>query len=172
MVCRLTVCATEEAPEDEDRKMGVEDAKVQQGFATAAGPLMADLITGDPRAEPALKEVGTFFAEPKKIKFSRYHTAEFAALEMEHVWKKSWQAVGREEDIPEVGDRKPYDVGMLSYIIIRSGPNEFRALQNACLHRGTRLCNNFMAGESIKCPFHAWEWNIDGSLKNVPSRWD
>ena len=152
--------------------MGVNDAKMQQGFATNVGPLMTDLITDDPRAEPALKEVGTYFAEPTKLKFSRYTSKEFAALEMEHVWKKSWQAVAREEDIPEVGDRKPYDVGLLSYIIIRSGPNEFRALQNACLHRGTRLCNNFMAGESIKCPFHAWEWNTDGSLKNVPSRWD
>lgn len=152
--------------------MGVENPKMQQGLGTSAGPLATDLITGDPRAETALKEVGTFFAEPKKVGFARYHSREFAALEMEHVWKKSWQAVAREEDIPEVGDRKPYDVGMLSYIIIRSGPNEFRALQNACLHRGTRLCNNFMAGESIKCPFHAWEWNTDGSLRNVPSRWD
>lgn len=153
--------------------MTVDTLKMQQGFATAVGPLLSDLLVTDSRTvEHALTQTGNYFAEPHKIRFDRYTSKDYAALEMEHVWKKSWQAVAREEDIPEVGDRKPYDVGQLSYIIIRSGENEFRALQNACLHRGTRLCNNFMAGDSIKCPYHAWEWNADGSLKNVPSRWD
>ena len=153
--------------------MGVDSGKIQAGFGTSAGPLMADLVGQDSRpVEEALKKQGTFLATPKKIRFDRYFTKEFAALEMEHIWKKCWQAVAREEDIPQVGDRKPYDVGQLSYVIIRSGSNEFRALQNACLHRGTRLCHDFQAGESIRCPFHAWEWNLDGSLKNIPSRWD
>jgi phenylpropionate dioxygenase-like ring-hydroxylating dioxygenase large terminal subunit len=91
---------------------------------------------------------------------------------MEAVWKKCWQVVGREEDIPNVGDRKPYDVGNLSYIIIRSGAEEFRALQNSCLHRGTRLCDRLTHGKAIVCPFHGWQWNVDGSLKRIPSRWD
>ena len=25
---------------------------------------------------------------------------------------------------------------------------------------------------NIKCPFHGWTWNLDGSLKEVPEKWD
>jgi phenylpropionate dioxygenase-like ring-hydroxylating dioxygenase large terminal subunit len=153
--------------------MGVDYSDIKQGFATSVSPLVKDLLKEDSRPlESALRETGDFFVESKKIPFKRYFDPEFAKLEMEHVWKKCWQVVGREEDIPEIGDRKLYEVGELSYIIVRSGENEFRALQNACLHRGTRLCNGSSSAKSIKCPFHAWEWNLDGSLKNIPSRWD
>ncbi|AMK19929.1 MULTISPECIES: aromatic ring-hydroxylating oxygenase subunit alpha [Sphingobium] len=144
-----------------------------EGFATTPGPLLPELFASDTRPlEPALKADGNYVPDSRKIPFSRYFSAEFAELEMEHVWKKSWQAVAREEDFPEIGDRKSYDVGKLSYIIIRSGPESYKALQNACLHRGTRLCHGFAGGEAIKCPFHGWEWNLDGSLKEIPSRWD
>jgi len=153
--------------------MGFDRAGITQGFATAESPLVADLLQADSRPlEPALRENGDFVPPETTIPFGRYVDAGFAQLEMEHVWKKCWQVAGREEDIPEIGDRKSYDVGDLSYLIVRSGPREFRALQNACMHRGTRLCTGMSAAKSIKCPFHGWEWNLDGSLKNIPSRWD
>lgn len=148
-------------------------SEMRAGGATAASPPVKDLLAQDTGTlEYALRESGNFIPERKKIPFSQFTDPEFAKLEMEKIWKKCWQVVGREEDIPEIGDRKPYQVGNLSYIIIRSGKDEFRALQNACLHRGTLLCSGMQIGNSIKCPFHGWEWNIDGSLKNIPSRWD
>jgi phenylpropionate dioxygenase-like ring-hydroxylating dioxygenase large terminal subunit len=153
--------------------MGKDFGEIKQGHSTAASPLMLDLLQQDTKPlEPALRKTGDFFAEPKKIPFKRYHDPEFAKLEMEKIWKKCWQPAAREEDIPEIGDRVPYIVGNLSYVIVRSGKEEFRALQNACLHRGTQLCAGPSTGKTIKCPFHAWEWNLDGSLKNIPSRWD
>ncbi len=153
--------------------MGVDFSKIQEGFATEASPLTKDLLQHDSKPlEPALRETGNFRAPSKKIPFKRYFDRDFAQLEKEKVWKKCWQVVGREEDLPQIGDRKPYDAGELSYIIIRSGPDEFRALENACKHRGTRLCHTATSAPSVKCPFHAWEWNVDGSVKNIPSRWD
>lgn len=146
---------------------------VQAGAATQASPLFGELLACDSRPlEPALRDNSTYYPERKPIAVSRYFDPEFAALEMQQLWKKSWQVVGREEDIPDVGDRMSYDVGTLSYIIVRTAPENFRALQNSCLHRGTRLCSGNSSGASIKCPFHGWEWNNDGSLKNIPSRWD
>lgn len=153
--------------------MGADFKNVVKGFATAASPVMADLLIHDTvPGEPVLRETGNHFPAPRKVPFGVYYDPEFAKLEMEKVWKKSWQPAGRVEDLPEIGDRKLYEVGTLSFIIVRSGEHEFRALQNACLHRGTRLCSGPSISNSIKCPFHAWEWNLDGSLKNIPSRWD
>ncbi|HTZ70333.1 MAG TPA: aromatic ring-hydroxylating dioxygenase subunit alpha [Acetobacteraceae bacterium] len=153
--------------------MGIDHGSLVKQGATNASPPYTELFARDSKPlEPALRAEGNYMPKPRKLAFSRYTSRAFAALEMEHLWRKTWQPVLREEDIPEIGDRKPYEVGTLSFIIVRSGPRAFRAFQNSCLHRGTRLCHGPSSGLSFKCPFHGWEWNIDGSLKNVPSRWD
>ena len=149
------------------------DQSVVRGFASAVSPLASELLDADTRkVEPALRSVGDYKPRNNRIPLTRYFDPAFAALEKERLWQKVWQYACREEDIPEVGDRVPYSVADLSFMIVRSGPSEFRAFRNACLHRGTRLCDGQGSGESIRCPFHAWEWNLDGSLRNIPSRWD
>jgi phenylpropionate dioxygenase-like ring-hydroxylating dioxygenase large terminal subunit len=148
-------------------------SSVIRGFASAVSPLASTLRESDTRTvEPALRSIGDYTPRSRRISLSRYFDPAFAALEKERLWQKVWQYACREEDIPEVGDRVPYTVADLSFVIVRSAPAEFRAFRNTCLHRGTRLCDGQGSGESLRCPFHAWEWNLDGSLRNIPSRWD
>jgi phenylpropionate dioxygenase-like ring-hydroxylating dioxygenase large terminal subunit len=106
------------------------------------------------------------------VDFRRYYDPDYAKLELEKLWLKTWLFACREEDIPNVGDRVPFELGPLSFLVVRSAENEFKAFYNACLHRGTKLCAGRSSGRSIKCPYHAWEWKIDGSLKHIPSHWD
>jgi phenylpropionate dioxygenase-like ring-hydroxylating dioxygenase large terminal subunit len=49
-----------------------------------------------------------------------------------------------------------------------------RAYYNSCLHRGTKLKASGTNGwsPSIKCPYHAWEWNLEGTVKNIPCDWE
>jgi len=144
-----------------------------QGFSSAESPLVTDLLAADSQAVPAcLTAEGNYEPSPREVPFEHYFDSAYAALELEHVWKKCWQFVCREEDIPAVGDRYPYDVGPLSFIITHSGEEEFRAFHNSCLHRGTRLCSAISGGSEIRCPFHGWRWSLDGSLCEVPGRWD
>jgi phenylpropionate dioxygenase-like ring-hydroxylating dioxygenase large terminal subunit len=146
---------------------------IVRGFSSAVSPLTEALLEADSRDVGAgLRSRGNYMPAQKKIPLSRYYSEEFAALEKAKLWMKVWQFACREEDIPAVGDRVPYTVGDLSFVILRSAPHEFRAFFNTCLHRGTRLCDGAGSGESLRCPFHAWEWNLDGSLRNIPSRWD
>ena len=147
---------------------------VQKGVFTDDSPLYPDLLAMDTRTpSAALHAVGEFMVEGgQTIPRSRYFDPDYAAREMEHVWKKTWQIAAREEDIPEIGDRVTYDVGALSFIIVRSGPEQFHAFYNSCLHRGTKLCKGSAGGDTVKCPFHGWEWNLDGSVHNLPGRWD
>lgn len=146
---------------------------IQKGAATAVSPSYPDLLAADTRTvHPALLATGAFVGEGGPVPRSRYTDRAFAALEMEHVWKKSWQVVCREEDLPEVGDRMAYDVGAMSIMVVRDGEDSFKAFYNSCLHRGTKLCQGEAGGTRIRCPFHGWTWNLDGSVQKIEGRWD
>jgi phenylpropionate dioxygenase-like ring-hydroxylating dioxygenase large terminal subunit len=146
----------------------------QNGMSSRVSPLMRDLLNKDSRPLPAgLQMVGNHRPEARTIPFSRYTDPAFAKLEMERLWTKTWQYACRTEDIPNVGDRLPYDVGSdLSFIIVRSAPNEFKAFYNSCRHRGTRLVNVASSGDTIRCPYHGWQWKNDGALHTIPCQWD
>ena len=146
---------------------------IQKGASTGPSPLYCELLERDTRKPcDALLDTGAFVGGGGPVPRSRYFDPAFAALEMEHVWKKSWQFVCREEDLPEIGDRLPYDVGTMSYIIVRDSEDSFKALYNSCHHRGTKLCSSHAGGDRIRCPFHGWTWNLDGSVQELPGKWD
>ncbi|MFP6816609.1 MAG: Rieske (2Fe-2S) protein, partial [Pseudomonadales bacterium] len=110
---------------------------------------------------------------PTFVPVSRYTSREFYDLEVEKVWKRVWQMACHEDDLPEVGDFVPYDIAGLSFLIVRTATDEIKAYYNACLHRGRKLRENRgKAATELRCPFHAWTWNLDGSLRQIPCQWD
>lgn len=148
------------------------DVPLVKGVASKFSPMVDELLKEDSRTTLALTAKGNYHPKAHSIDLKRYFDPAFADLEREKLWKKVWQFACREEDIPNVGDRLAYTVGALSYMIVRVAPDRIKAFHNSCLHRGTRLCDGLSAGETIRCPFHAWEWKLDGSLHNLPARWD
>lgn len=146
----------------------------KHGMSSRVSPMTSELLASDSRSlPPGLKMVGNHTPSVQPIDYARYHDPAFAKLEMDQMWMKTWQFACREEDIPNIGDRVPYDVGSgLALIIVRSGPQEFRAFHNSCRHRGTRLVNAASSGSTIRCPFHGWQWNPSGELDRVPCEWD
>lgn len=149
------------------------EAPIQEGYGTENSPLYDDILAKDFVAPPAiLHERGNHLPKNRNIPFSVYLDPEYAKLELEHVWKKSWQFACREEELPEVGSCLPYDVGPLSFIIMRSGKDKFQAFYNSCMHKGTRLVDNRCKLKAIRCRFHGWKWNLDGSVKDILAPWD
>ena len=66
-------------------------------------------------------------AEIKKLR-------NLAALaEREH------KVAAHEDDFPNVGDVVPYDITTMSFLVVRTGEDEYKAYYNACLHRGRKL---------------------------------
>jgi phenylpropionate dioxygenase-like ring-hydroxylating dioxygenase large terminal subunit len=154
--------------------MSVSNRSVKRGFGTKDRPVARELWAREaynPNS-PALNESSDYLPDNRNIDYRRYFDHKFAEDEVEAVWKKCWLYACREEDIPNVGDRVPLHVGRLSFFIVRTTSTEFKAFLNSCLHRGTMLCTKPGSGESIRCPFHGWEWNIDGRLKKIPGHWD
>jgi len=110
---------------------------------------------------------------PTTVPVERYYSQEFHDIEVEKLWKKVWQMACHEDDIPDEGDYVVYDIAHLSFLIVRSGPDEFKAFHNACPHRGRLLRDERgkWAGE-LRCAFHGWSWRLNGELKEIPCRWD
>lgn len=127
---------------------------------------------GDP-LRSALAETSNPPQSSADIGFDRYTSRAFFDREMDKMWRKVWQFACREEHLPEVGDYYVYDIGRYSILIVRA-EDGLKAFYNSCIHRGTKLKPSGAAGWSatIKCPFHGWDWNLDGSIRDIPCRWD
>jgi phenylpropionate dioxygenase-like ring-hydroxylating dioxygenase large terminal subunit len=103
---------------------------------------------------------------------ARYLSREFHEQEVEHIWKRTWQAVCRETEISEPGDTHVYDIVRFSIIVCRSDDGSIRAYRNACLHRGRQLVDKSGNYEKFRCPYHAFTWSLEGDFKGAPCKWD
>lgn len=145
-------------------------------FAKASPELsLQDLLKQSGEAvRPPLDRESYQFLGTEDIDYSRYTSPEFFAREMDQMWTRTWQWACREEHIPEVGDYIVYDIGRRSVIVVRDAPDSIRGFYNSCLHRGTKLCASGSSGaqKHFTCPYHGWQWNVDGSIHDIPSDWD
>jgi phenylpropionate dioxygenase-like ring-hydroxylating dioxygenase large terminal subunit len=114
------------------------------------------------RPVPPPEERPTTLIDP-----ARYTSAEFAKREFEAVFMHSWNLVGRDQDIPDVGDYIEYELGDQSVLVVRVDEDVVKGYYNACLHRGMQLRKGRGSATELRCPYHSWCWNLDGSIKEV-----
>ena len=149
--------------------------KFKPGEARHPDESTNDIIAADRNPAPGWAlDVSYEYLGSDDVSKDRYVDPGFAAEEFKRLWPRTWQMACREDHIPEVGDYYVYDLGTFSFIVVRSDDDEIKAHYNACLHRGTKLKPSATEGfaNDIKCPFHGWSWNLDGSLKDIPEKWD
>jgi len=106
------------------------------------------------------------------IPASRYTDPAFFEQEKQKMWPRVWQFAAREEELPEPGDYVVYENVGKSFIVMRQEDGSVRAFGNVCLHRGRKLKTQDGWTAELQCPFHGFTWNNDGSLKQIPCRWD
>jgi choline monooxygenase len=53
-------------------------------------------------------------------------------------------------------------------LLVRGRDDELRAFVNVCRHRGYLLCDGDGRRETLQCPYHAWTYDLDGSLRTAP----
>ncbi|MCJ1962368.1 aromatic ring-hydroxylating oxygenase subunit alpha [Novosphingobium mangrovi (ex Hu et al. 2023)] len=155
--------------------MNVETGPLRPGEARHPAESTQDIIARDRNTAPGwARDVSYTYLGSEDVSKDRYTRAEFADGEFARLWPRTWQMACREDHIPEVGDYYVYDLGSYSFIVVRSGEDEIKAHYNACLHRGTKLKPSATEGfaMNLKCPFHGWTWNLDGTLAEIPEKWD
>ena len=88
--------------------------------------------------------------------------------DMARVIEQKWLLVDHVSRIPKQGQYFLYEVGQESIIVIRENADTVNAFYNVCRHRGSLLClEQEGARAALTCPYHAWSYNLDGSLKNA-----
>ena len=53
-------------------------------------------------------------------------------------------------------------------LLTRDAEGRVRALLNSCRHRGAKVADGMGTVRTFVCPFHAWTYNVDGSLRGMP----
>jgi nitrite reductase/ring-hydroxylating ferredoxin subunit len=146
-----------------------------------AGPSVQDVLSHESTRQrvPAVlrQSAPSSDLDTADLPNERYITKAYHDAEVEHVWRKVWQMACRVDDLREVGDVHVYDIVNDSILIVRTAPDDengpgLKAYYNACLHRGTALKIEDGNVPCLRCPFHGWTWNLDGSINHIPSMWD
>lgn len=137
------------------------------------GPSMQVLLDQETREVPvALRSTSTVAASEADVPVERYTSSAFHDLEVEHVWKRTWQMACREDEVANPGDTHVYEVAGLSVLVVRTADGSLKAYPNACLHRGALLRGESGPVQQLRCPFHGFAWSLEGDLVDVPCRWD
>ena len=122
----------------------------------------------DPAAE-LRANVATPFEAAQAMPVSVYTSEEFLALEQEHVFAKSWLCAGRADALKAPGDYLTMEIAGEPVIVLRDREGTLRAMSNVCRHRMSILLEGRGNVRTITCPYHAWTYNLDGSLRGAPA---
>ena len=98
-----------------------------------------------------------------------YTDADYLLREARSVFRATWQFAGRASQLSQPGDAVPTTIGRTPVLLVRDTDNRIRAFANVCPHRGARLLGEPCSGlNGIVCPYHAWSFRLDGTLRGRP----
>jgi len=108
-------------------------------------------------------------AEAHTIPSAWYIDPTIAALEDRHVFGANWQAIGRLDQVVSPGDYFTTELAGEPILAVRGADGQLRAFFNVCRHHAaavaTQTCGH---AQSFRCPYHGWNYGLDGSLKGMP----
>ncbi len=120
----------------------------------------------------ALRDSTETYLGSDDLPVERYTSREFFDLEVEKMWRKTWQIACRENRLKETGDYYVYDIVNDSILLTRTESGEIKGYYNSCLHRGRALKRGSGNADNLRCPYHGWAWNLDGEFDGAPCQWD
>jgi Rieske 2Fe-2S family protein len=98
-----------------------------------------------------------------------YFSGEWFEREQRLLFGRTWHLVASAEELGEPGDYATVSAGHDPLLVVRGLDGELRAFHGLCPHRAIQLLEgtgNTRSG--ISCPYHAWNFSLEGELRNVP----
>lgn len=108
-------------------------------------------------------------SEASTIPAPWYVDPRIAELEDMTVFSKSWQVIGRADQVETAGQFVTSTVAGEPIVAVRGADGQLRAFYNVCRHHAAKVVTEPCGSASIlHCPYHGWNYGLDGSLKGMP----
>lgn len=107
------------------------------------------------------------FTQARAMPPAVYTSEAMVAAELERIFARDWICVGRAEALKKPGDYLTYDLAGQPIIVLRDKDGAIRAMSNVCLHRMSTLLTGSGRRKVIVCPYHAWTYELDGTLRGA-----
>ena len=102
------------------------------------------------------------------LPYAWYGDPEILRAELRLLFERSWQYVGRTDEVAEPGDSFTCRVGNVPIVVVRDGEGALRAHVNVCRHRGAEVVCGPARRTTLQCHYHAWTYDLDGWLRAAP----
>jgi choline monooxygenase len=108
-------------------------------------------------------------AEASTIPSSWYVDPRILELEGSTVFARSWQMVGRADQVREPGQYITCELGREPILVVRGNDGVLRGFFNVCRHHAATVMSNAEGRtQTLRCPYHGWTYNLDGALIVTP----
>jgi phenylpropionate dioxygenase-like ring-hydroxylating dioxygenase large terminal subunit len=117
----------------------------------------------------AMRDLGESLAQGYTLPASWYTDLSVFTLEKQRIFAHSWQYAGLSETLAGPGAFFTCRAGDVPILVLRDENDSLRAFINVCRHRGSELVlAEHGCRRSIQCHYHAWTYDLDGTLRAAP----
>jgi choline monooxygenase len=97
-----------------------------------------------------------------------YTDARIAQLELQNVFSRTWQSVGRAAQVEKPGQYVTATVAGEPIVAVRGSDGKLRAFYNVCRHHAMTVMNEPCGhAQHMRCPYHGWTYNLEGELRGM-----
>jgi choline monooxygenase len=96
-----------------------------------------------------------------------YNDPVYLELELGEIFGKTWQLVGRTEQLADTGSYFTAEIANESIVVLRDGET-LRGYHNVCLHRAGPVASGCGKRQTMQCKYHGWTYNLRGELVRAP----
>lgn len=96
-----------------------------------------------------------------------YHDPDIWEHEKAAIFARSWNYAGHVSQLAEPGCFITVRIHEQNIFVARTRQGDLKAFYNVCPHRGHELVSGTGRKNVITCPYHAWAFDFDGTLKSA-----
>jgi len=98
-----------------------------------------------------------------------YTSPEVYAAERDAVFARSWQAIGRVEQVAASGAFLTAEIAGEPLLVVRDDDGVLRGFFNVCRHRAAPILNEPCGvSTKLRCRYHGWTYDLAGRLRGTP----
>lgn len=92
---------------------------------------------------------------------------DYNELDEQDKYDLQWYVIGKRTDFVSNSPKK-IQIWNRNYAVWKDSNGTFYALDDVCPHKGASLSKGKVSKNNIICPYHGYEYNVNGTLTKVP----